>query len=134
MKKIIAFIIFCFLVSCSNDDGGNNSPSKDDAGVNGNSNTEDVIFTANYDCILMDCQMPEMDGLEATESIRKLGVQITTGDDIPIVAMTACVVDEEIKRCYEVGMNDYLSKPSTPSEISSVLSKWIPQKSENLSI
>ncbi|MEM7674296.1 MAG: response regulator, partial [Verrucomicrobiota bacterium] len=63
----------------------------------------------NYDCILMDCQMPEMDGLEATESIRKLGVQITTGDDIPIVAMTACVVDEEIKRCYEVGMNDYLS-------------------------
>ena len=88
----------------------------------------------NYDCILMDCQMPEMDGLEATESIRKLGVQITTGDDIPIVAMTACVVDEEIKRCYEVGMNDYLSKPSTPSEISSVLSKWIPQKPENLSI
>ncbi|MGB0372751.1 MAG: response regulator [Opitutales bacterium] len=88
----------------------------------------------NYDCILMDCQMPEMDGLEATENIRKLGIQLATGGQIPIIAMTACVVDEEIQQCYDAGMDDYLSKPSTPSDISTVLSKWIPQPSDNLEI
>ncbi|MCK5819124.1 MAG: response regulator [Psychromonas sp.] len=62
------------------------------------------------DVILMDCMMPEMDGFTATEEIRKF--ELSQGiDKIPIIALTASVFDEDIKHCYNSGMDDYLSKP-----------------------
>jgi CheY-like chemotaxis protein len=62
-----------------------------------------------YDMIMMDIQMPEMDGLEATRTIRAL--DIPKAHTIPIVAMTANAFKEDIDRCIESGMNDHLSKP-----------------------
>jgi CheY-like chemotaxis protein len=60
---------------------------------------------AKYDLVFMDVQMPEMDGLEATRNIRQ------SGNNIPVIAMTANVFKEDIDKCLEAGMNDHLGKP-----------------------
>jgi len=62
-----------------------------------------------YDIIIMDVQMPEMDGYEATRSIRE--VDLPRAKTIPIIAMTANAFKEDIDRCLESGMNDHLAKP-----------------------
>jgi signal transduction histidine kinase/ActR/RegA family two-component response regulator len=64
----------------------------------------------NYDLVLMDCQMPEMDGFEATLRIRNTSSAVLN-HNVPIIAMTANAMKEDRERCLEVGMNDYLSKP-----------------------
>ncbi|WP_341842266.1 PAS domain S-box protein [Chitinophaga caseinilytica] len=64
-----------------------------------------------YDCILMDIQMPEMDGLEATRIIRE------AGSAIPIIAFTACALKGDRERCLLAGMNEYVSKPFVPKEL-----------------
>ena len=74
-----------------------------------------------YDAVLMDIQMPVMDGLEATRRIRKL----KRFNNLPIIAMTAHTLPEEIKRCLEVGMNAYLDKPIRSERLYGLLSKWI---------
>ena len=66
------------------------------------------IKSKNYDLILMDIQMPIMNGYEATQKIRALG---NGRSDIPIIAMTANVMKEEVERCYEAGMNEFIGKP-----------------------
>jgi CheY-like chemotaxis protein len=71
---------------------------------------------------LMDCQMPELDGIEATRQIREKGYSKT---DLPIIALTAHVFDEDRKRCIEAGMNDFLSKPLSLSRLNSVLARWL---------
>jgi len=76
----------------------------------------------SFDLILMDCQMPEMDGFEATGRIRreKLG-----GDRVPIVALTASVLPGDRERCLSAGMDDFLSKPLTFSQLRTVVQKWL---------
>ncbi|MDR3295164.1 MAG: response regulator [Clostridiales Family XIII bacterium] len=77
-----------------------------------------------YDVIFMDMQMPEMDGLEATRCIRALDVP--GAKSVPIIAMTANVFQEDIKRCLEAGMNDHLGKPMDFGEVLVKLRKYLP--------
>jgi polar amino acid transport system substrate-binding protein len=77
-----------------------------------------------YDVILMDCQMPEMDGFEATKLIRRQeGVQ---GGHIPIIAMTAQALDGDREKCLSAGMDDYLAKPIDFNLLERSLQRWIP--------
>ncbi len=76
-----------------------------------------------YSLILMDIQMPEMDGYEATEAIRSMG--FAKAAQIPIVAMTANVFREDIDRCIAVGMNDHIGKPMSPGMLFEVLHKYL---------
>jgi CheY-like chemotaxis protein len=69
----------------------------------------------SFDVILMDVQMPDMDGLETTAVIR--AKERTTGDHIPIIAMTALAMKGDRERCLEAGMNGYVSKPLQPAEL-----------------
>jgi PAS domain S-box-containing protein len=76
-----------------------------------------------YDAILMDCQMPQMDGYKATAFIRQReGLSHRT----PIIALTASVTPEDRQRCLSAGMDDYLSKPVPREALASTLRKWIP--------
>ena len=71
-----------------------------------------------YDLVLMDIQMPEMDGHEATRTIRR------TGFDLPIIAMTANAMKGDRELCLEAGMNDYLAKPVNPKELLAKIEQW----------
>ncbi|MES3003695.1 MAG: response regulator [Pseudomonadota bacterium] len=76
-----------------------------------------------YDIVLMDMQMPVMDGIEATIAIRKMpGFQ-----SLPIVAMTANAMERDQVRCIEAGMDDFISKPIEPDDLWRVLLRWTPQ-------
>jgi signal transduction histidine kinase/ActR/RegA family two-component response regulator len=74
-----------------------------------------------YDAILMDLQMPEMDGYEATARIRRGGAS----RHAPIIALTASAGLEDRQRCIEAGMNDHLGKPATPEQLEQVLTRWV---------
>jgi CheY-like chemotaxis protein len=73
----------------------------------------------SFDCILMDVQMPEMDGLEATGAIRRR--ERATGAHVPIVAMTAHAMTGDRERCLQAGMDAYVSKPLRPDELLAVI-------------
>lgn len=75
-----------------------------------------------YDCLFMDCQMPEMDGYAATAAIRQRERQ--TGRHVPIIAMTARAMPEDRERCLAVGMDAYLSKPTTMEDVVQMLRQW----------
>lgn len=77
-----------------------------------------------YQMLLMDCMMPEMDGFTATQEIRNHERQNNL-PSTPIVALTASVLDQDIKRCLEVGMDDYLAKPLKKDKLYSILEKYI---------
>lgn len=80
-----------------------------------------AVQEGGYDVVLMDMQMPEMDGLEATRQIRLLD----THKNIPIIALTANAMKGDRDRCIEAGMNDYLSKPVTRHDLVNMLSRYI---------
>ena len=75
-----------------------------------------------FDLVLMDVQMPEMDGLEATAAIREK--EKSTGDHIPIIAMTAHGMEGDRDWCLEAGMDDYLPKPLDNESIAAAIGKW----------
>ncbi|MBF0211547.1 MAG: response regulator [Desulfamplus sp.] len=77
-----------------------------------------------YELIIMDCQMPEMDGYEATKSIRA-GLAGKQNLDIPIIAMTANAIMGDRERCIAAGMSDYIAKPIDPDILKKVLKRWI---------
>jgi two-component system sensor histidine kinase/response regulator len=77
-----------------------------------------------YDLVLMDCQMPEMDGFEATPLIRG-GNSGVRDSAIPIIAMTAYAMKGDRERCLDAGMSDYLSKPVQPKELAAALERWL---------
>jgi len=79
-----------------------------------------------YDLILMDMQMPRMDGLEATRRIRAMA----SCHDVPIVAMTANAFVEDKVRCFEAGMDDFISKPINPESVYTLVLKWLAHQAQ----
>ena len=80
-----------------------------------------IIGQQEFDLVLMDVQMPIMDGISATRKIRRLKLQAR---DIPIVAMTAHAMKQDREMCLEAGMDDYISKPIDPEKLREVIAKW----------
>ena len=96
----------------------------------------DQAQKTRYDIILMDCQMPEMDGFEATRLIREWERATGNGDSrrsIPIIALTAHAAQGDREHCLSAGMNDYLSKPFTMERLQDVLASWLQPSATALS-
>ncbi len=83
-----------------------------------------------YDGILMDCHMPEMDGFEATIKIREIEENQANGQYVPIIALTADVQKGIVEQCKEAGMDAYLSKPFNQKQLQTILEKWLPSQQE----
>jgi PAS domain S-box-containing protein len=91
------------------------------------------VATGNYDMVFMDIQMPEMDGFEATRSIRSDSAFAA----LPIIAMTAYAMSGDRERCLAAGMNDHISKPFDPEQLYGVCSRWLtaaPQPAQDVRI
>ena len=82
-----------------------------------------MVQENDYDAVLMDVQMPVMDGLEATRRIRQLGGRFA---GLPIIALTAHALREDQQGCIDAGMNDLIIKPVDPAYLAKVLSRWLP--------
>lgn len=84
-----------------------------------------ILKALPFDLVLMDCQMPEMDGYETTRRIRELPEHLR---NIPIIAMTANVVKGDRERCLQAGMNDYISKPFELAQLLAAIAKVVKKK------
>ncbi len=93
-----------------------------DKAANGREAVE-MVQSLPYDLIFMDCQMPEMDGYEATREIRRLEAR---GTHHVIVAMTANAMKGDREKCLAVGMDDYISKPIQKGDLISALTRYAP--------
>ncbi|MEI8003456.1 MAG: response regulator, partial [Methanothrix sp.] len=83
-----------------------------------------ALQTIPYDLVLMDCQMPEMDGFEATSIIRQKGSK-ALNPGIPIIAMTALAMQGDREKCIQAGMNDFIAKPVQKRELAKMLARWL---------
>ena len=93
-----------------------------DAGaVTNGAEAVEAVRRGEYDLVLMDCQMPVMDGFEATRCIRCPSIRV-----LPIIAMTANAMPYDRERCLHEGMNDYLSKPVNLDRLADTLARWLP--------
>jgi len=85
----------------------------------------DRLLRQRFDLVLMDCQMPEIDGFAATAEIRARQRQGTLPEPLPIIALTANAIAGDRERCLAAGMDDYLSKPFTREQLSASLQRWL---------
>jgi signal transduction histidine kinase/CheY-like chemotaxis protein/ligand-binding sensor domain-containing protein len=85
-----------------------------------------------FDVVLMDCQMPELNGYDATRAIRDF--EKTRARHVPIIAMTASAIEGERDRCLAAGMDDYLTKPVQLAQLSSMLARWLKPAPANVSV
>jgi DNA-binding LacI/PurR family transcriptional regulator/ActR/RegA family two-component response regulator len=83
----------------------------------------EAIQRGHYDAVLMDCQMPNLDGFQATGAIRRLD---GASARVPVIAMTARAMDDDRTRCLAAGMDDYLSKPMRRAALAEMMHRWIP--------
>lgn len=81
-----------------------------------------------FDLVFMDCQMPFMDGYQATKEIRHNELTWDSGKHIPIIALTAHALTEDETRCKEAGMDEWVTKPFTRQDLSKTLQKWLPEE------
>jgi PAS domain S-box-containing protein len=79
----------------------------------------------SFDLVLMDCQMPEMDGFEATRQLRDPASGVID-PAIPVIALTANAMEEDRQRCLDAGMSDYMAKPIKPEVLAEMLARWTP--------
>ena len=93
-------------------------------GVSNGLEAIEIYSRQNYNLVLMDCQMPVMDGYEATRRIRQYQ-QTQRTDRVPIIALTASAMIADEKRCKEAGMDDFVSKPIDLERMVNVLKKWL---------
>ncbi|MBN1932015.1 MAG: response regulator [Desulfobacterales bacterium] len=77
----------------------------------------------NFNLILMDIQMPGMDGMEATKTIREW--EAANSGRVPIVAMTANAMQGDREKCFEIGMDDYIAKPIKKELVFKIINKWV---------
>ncbi len=89
--------------------------------VNNGQEAIELTKTGEFAAILMDCQMPVVNGYDATKEIRKQAID----KKVPIIAMTAHGLEDERSRCIESGMDDYLAKPFRLDELELILSKHV---------
>ena len=85
----------------------------------------DLLAAGEFDAVLMDCQMPRMDGFEASREIRARESRAGAGRHVVIVALTANAMEGDRERCLEAGMDDYLAKPFKLAELAAVLGRWL---------
>jgi PAS domain S-box-containing protein len=97
-----------------------------DVAANGHEAIE-MLDAWRYDIVFMDCEMPEMDGFEATTTIRR---RQNSQQHIPIIAVTAKAISGDRERCLAVGMNDYIAKPVRQQDFRDALEKWGPAQNE----
>lgn len=91
-------------------------------GANNGKEALEALSLIQFDLVFMDCQMPELDGFEATRKIR----QDETKKDLPIIALTANAMKSDRDACFDAGMNDFITKPVTAASLTVILEKYIP--------
>ena len=85
------------------------------------------LFKNNqFSLVLMDIMLPEMDGYEITRAIREMEKQNNIENPVPIIALTANTYDNDKEKCFNAGMNDYLSKPFTSKQLIDMIAKYLP--------